>query len=60
MFETICIEILMGILQGALADIFLRGSNVMQDVRGMASLVRLPFSLCYKYSKLGFISVTDL
>ncbi|CAL5187742.1 unnamed protein product [Lathyrus oleraceus] len=25
-------------VQGALADIFLRGSNVMQDVRGMASL----------------------
>jgi hypothetical protein len=25
--------------QGALADIFLRGTNLMEDARGMASLV---------------------
>ena len=31
------------ILQGALADIFLRGSNLITDAQGMASLVCLPF-----------------
>ncbi|CAI8583482.1 unnamed protein product [Vicia faba] len=36
-------------IQGALEDIFLRGSNLIQDVRGMASLTRVlppffPFS----------------
>lgn len=33
------------ILQGALADIFLRGSNLIPDVQGMASLVCIPFFL---------------
>lgn len=31
------------ILQGALADIFLRGTNLVNDARGMASLVSTLF-----------------
>jgi len=34
---------MIAILQGALADIFLRGSNLISDAQGMASLVCVPF-----------------
>lgn len=37
------------ILQGALADIFLRGSNLMAGARGMASLVCISLLLFFSF-----------
>ena len=46
-FKKSVLHLILWALQGALADMFLRGTELMKDARGIASLVRIQLTWAY-------------